>query len=129
MARSRCRTTSRRAIRRSSTERITTWGPVEPYWSRIPTCYTASPSAPDCKNPNAVQEFQATDPHQHGTEVIYGHIHGSPVFWKGPDRARVYVWGENNRLKAYGFAQGKFVVDQPQQSTFQPPDGMPGGML
>jgi len=91
--------------------------------------YAASPSAPDCKNPNAVQEFQATDPHQHGTEVIYGHIHGSPVFWKGPDRARVYVWGENNRLKAYGFAQGKFVVDQPQQSTFQPPDGMPGGML
>ncbi len=92
--------------------------------------FAASPAAPNCQNPNVVQEFQATDPHVHENETIYGHIHGSPVFWKGPDHARLYVWGENNYLKAYTFAQGKFIdLDQPKKSTFQPPQGMPGGMV
>jgi hypothetical protein len=92
--------------------------------------YASSPSAPNCTNPNAVQQFQATDLHIHGAGTTYGHIHSAPVFWKGPDRSRVYVWGENDRLKAYGFVQGKFVaVDQPKKSVYQPPQGMPGGML
>ena len=42
--------------------------------------YAASPTAPNCNNPNAVQEFQATDLHVHGAGTVYGHIHGSPVF-------------------------------------------------
>src|SRR4029453_12219123 len=92
--------------------------------------FTPSPTAPDCKNPNALQEFQATDLHQHGAEPIYGHIHGSPVFWKGPDRAWAYVWGENTPLKAYPFAQGKFAeIDHPTRSPFRPPEGITGGML
>jgi hypothetical protein len=92
--------------------------------------FAASPTAPDCQNPNVVQEFQATDLHIHGAGTTYGHIHGSPVFWQGPDAARIYVWGENDNLKAYLFSQGKFVdVGQPKKSTFRPPDGMPGGML
>ena len=42
----------------------------------------------------------------------------------------MYVWGENDRLKAYTFKQGKFVdLNKPRQSIFQPPNGMPGGML
>jgi len=92
--------------------------------------YAPSPTAPNCKNPNALQEFQATDMHGHGAGTTFGHIHGSPVFWKGPDRARAYVWGENSALKAYAFGQGKFIeLDKPKQSTFRPPEGMPGGML
>jgi hypothetical protein len=91
----------------------------------------ASAAAPGgCANPKAVQEFQATDLHVHGAGTTYGHIHGSPVFWKGPGGARAYVWGENDRLKSFRFANGKFLdVGQPQTSTYRPPDGMPGGML
>jgi hypothetical protein len=92
--------------------------------------FAPSPTAPDCQNPNVIQEFQATDLHIHGAGTTYGHIHGSPVFWQGPDHSRMYVWGENDHLKAYIFSQGKFVdVGQPKKSTFRPPQGMPGGML
>lgn len=92
--------------------------------------YAASPNAPNCNNPNVVQEFQATSLHVHGAGTVYGHIHGSPVFWKANDGQRMYVWGENDRLKAYTFRQGKFIdLDKPKQSLFQPPNGMPGGML
>jgi hypothetical protein len=88
------------------------------------------PGGQDCKNPNVLQQFQATDLHTMGAGTMYGHIHGSPVFWKAGDQARMFVWGENNPLKSFGFKNGKFVnVDKPQQSVFQPPNGMPGGML
>src|SRR5262245_9658591 len=35
--------------------------------------FAASPTAPDCTNPNAVQEFQATDLHVHGAGTTWGH--------------------------------------------------------
>jgi hypothetical protein len=82
-----------------------------------------------CTNPNAVQAFQATDLHVHGPGTTYGHIHSSPVFWKGPDKSRIYLWGENDRLKAFVFAGGKFQTNDPVKGIFQPPEGMPGGML
>ena len=92
--------------------------------------FAASPTAPDCKNPNALQEFQATDLHVHGAGTTWGHIHGSPVVWTGPDLVRAYLWGENDTLKAYKLSKGKFIeIDQPRQSTYRPPNGMPGGML
>jgi outer membrane protein assembly factor BamB len=92
--------------------------------------HVASPSAPNCQNPNVVQEVEAFPPQNRDGEIHYGNIHGSPVFWKGPDGARVYVWGENHPLKAYGFEQGLLQdVDDPRKSGFTPPLGMPGGML
>src|SRR5581483_4407591 len=92
--------------------------------------YAAGPGGTGCKNPNAVQAFQATDIHVHGAGTTYGHIHSSPVFWKGPDKSRIYLWGENDRLKAFTFSGTKFTaVDKPVRSVYQPPDGMPGGML
>lgn len=93
--------------------------------------HAASPTAPNCTNPNAVQEFPATELHVFGAGTWWGHIHGSPVFWKGPDRSRAYVWGENDRLKAYTFRQGRFSdVAAPRRSTFAAPmESMPGGML
>jgi hypothetical protein len=92
--------------------------------------YSASPTPTNCKNTKAVQEFPATALHHHGAGTTWGHIHGSLVFWKGPDGSRAYVWGENDHLRAYTFSQGKFVgIDNPKMSVFRPPDGMPGGMI
>jgi hypothetical protein len=77
-----------------------------------------------------VQQVLAFTPVVHGAQTHYGNIHGSPVFWKGPDTGRIYAWGENNALKAYKFRQGKLQdVQNPRTSAFRPPEGMPGGML
>jgi outer membrane protein assembly factor BamB len=92
--------------------------------------FAASPTAPDCKNPNAVQELRAFGTTQHDGQTHWGNIHGSPVYWNGPGGARIYVWGENGPLKSYGYAQGRLQdVDHPQKSAYVPPPGMPGGML
>ena len=91
--------------------------------------FAASPTAPDCRNPNIVQEFLAFEPHQQNGETHYGNVHGSPVYWNGPDAARVYAWGENNHLKAFILRNGKLQdVEHPKMSAYRPPPGMPGGM-
>jgi hypothetical protein len=92
--------------------------------------HLASPTAPDCRNENIVQEVHAFELHVRDGQTHWGNIHGSPVFWSGPDAARIYAWGENSQLKAYLFAQGQLQeVDAPRKSAYRPPDGMPGGML
>ncbi|HYP08873.1 MAG TPA: hypothetical protein VER03_21760 [Bryobacteraceae bacterium] len=93
--------------------------------------HVASPNAPDCQNPNAIQHFLAFDVHLHGGKAHYGNIHGSPIYWRGPGGVeRMYVWGENSTLKAYTFKQGKFQdIANPKKSAYRPPDGMPGGMI
>jgi hypothetical protein len=53
-----------------------------------------------------VQSFQATGvPNKAGVPPPNSthHIHGSPVHWRGPDGDHVYVWGENDWLRAYKF--------------------------
>ncbi|MFL5494593.1 MAG: hypothetical protein ACJ8DC_09455 [Gemmatimonadales bacterium] len=75
-------------------------------------------NARTCPNPNVLEDFQAAQ----------GHLHGSPVFWEASDGARVYVWGENDRLRAYRFANRR-IVQTARLSEYRPPDGMPGGML
>jgi hypothetical protein len=62
-------------------------------------------------------------------------IYGSPVFWRGPDRAFVYVWSEDDQLKAYPLAStsttpGSAPLDVANvlTSAVSPP-GMPGGLL
>jgi hypothetical protein len=90
----------------------------------------AAGGAAPCQNAAQVQRFLAFPPSLHNGQTHHGNIHGSPVFWNGPDTARIYVWGENNHLKAYKFAQGQLQdINHPKQSAFRPPDGMPGGML
>ena len=77
-----------------------------------------------------MQQFRAAEAQLHGGKNHWGNIHGSPVFWDGPDAARVYVWGENNPLKAYRYQGGKLEdVGNPRRSGFVPPLGMPGGMI
>ncbi|MGH8720129.1 MAG: hypothetical protein ACREV0_14500, partial [Burkholderiales bacterium] len=92
--------------------------------------FVASPTAPNCQNANAVQQVHAFEPQVHNGQIHHGNIHGSPVFWKGPDESRIYAWGENSPLKAYIFKNGRLQdVNNPKQSAFRPPNGMPGGML
>jgi hypothetical protein len=86
------------------------------------------------------QSFQATagryDPNapQPADEAAgFHHIHGSPVFWKSPNRgAVVYVWGEADRARAFAFDGNKFnprPVDMSQPGVVTPARSMPGAML
>jgi hypothetical protein len=76
------------------------------------------PNAQTCPNPNVLQEFKAAD----------GHLHGSPVFWQSSNGTWVYLWGENDRLRAYRYRQRR-LDPTPVMGEYRPPDGMPGGML
>jgi hypothetical protein len=65
----------------------------------------------------------------HGTDHAH-HIHGSPIVWHRPNGIRVYVWGENDFLKAFSLdSSGKFSPQPIAKSTVVAPAGMPGGML
>lgn len=88
--------------------------------------YAVSSNArrPDCVNSHVQQEVQTTG----------GHIHGSPVFWQGPDASRVYVWGEMDALKSF-VIQERRLQSPPTRSNYvitcDKPNEMcmPGGML
>lgn len=80
----------------------------------------------NCNNPNIPQEV-VTSPFNSQKPP---HIHGSPVYWKGPDTGRIYVWTEHSVLKAYKFADRRYrETNTPKTGTWPPPEGMPGGML
>jgi len=75
-----------------------------------------------------VQSFQVTS--------TGGNIHGGPVFWQGPNGAYAYVWGEEDRFKAFQFHYDtdKFDTTPASQSTMSDPTGcggvcMPGAAL
>ena len=97
--------------------------------------------APD----NVVQEFQATFIQNGGSTL---HIHGGPVFFTAPSAQYVYLWGENDHLRAYQYfnpagaypaggggpppAGPLFNSTAAAQSTTLVPQvgsGMPGGFL
>jgi hypothetical protein len=77
------------------------------------------PNAETCPNPTALQDFG---------KAALGHLHGAPVFWEGTSGSFVYLWGENDRLRAYRFANRRLAAN-PKLSEYSPPHGMPGGML
>ena len=62
-------------------------------------------------------------------KAFTGHLHGSPVYWNGPNGPTVYFWAEDDYLKGYRFAGGLLGTTPFTQSTFTAPRGMPGGML
>jgi hypothetical protein len=71
-------------------------------------------------NSQIVQNFRATG----------GHIHGSPIYWDSPNKGPVvYVWGENDYLKAFNLVNGLFQLRPAANSTMKVPRGMPGAML
>lgn len=64
------------------------------------------------------------------------HIHGTAVYMEGPTSGFIYVWGENERVKAYNydFATKRITSFRAQGAQFasgamEPPGGMPGGRL
>jgi outer membrane protein assembly factor BamB len=75
------------------------------------------------------QRFAAvsTAPHPSGTH----HIHNGVAFWKSPEGTNMYVWGENDYLRAFRFneSSGKFAMPAVAVGTVLPPEGMPGGMM
>src|SRR3569833_1531339 len=76
---------------------------------------------------NVVQEFQATFP----TAGASGHIHGGPVYYNNGSGQYVYLWGENDMLRAFQF-NGTFNTTAIATSQMKSPTmntGMPGGFL
>ena len=75
------------------------------------------------------QRFAAvsTQPRPSGTH----HIHNGFVLWKAPEGTNLYVWGENDFLRAYRFnpSRGKFDTPATVVGSVLPPPGMPGGMM
>jgi len=62
--------------------------------------------------------------------VAPGHIHGAPVYWNSPNRGPlIYVWGENDALKAFHFNGATLDSSPAMQSTIVASPGMPGGIL
>jgi hypothetical protein len=59
------------------------------------------------------------------------HIRNSMLTWAGPQGANVYVWGENDFLRAFRFDNGTQRLDTPAfaQGSVLPPIGSPGGMM
>jgi hypothetical protein len=64
------------------------------------------------------------------------HIHGTPVYMEEETSGYLYVWGENERLKAYNyeFATKRIASFRAQGKQFasgelEAPGGMPGGRL
>jgi hypothetical protein len=64
------------------------------------------------------------------------HIHGTPVYMERATAGILYLWGENERLKAYNYSFAtKRVTSFRAQGTqlasgnVPPPGGMPGGRL
>jgi hypothetical protein len=73
---------------------------------------------------HVVQSFQASD-------VRYtNNIHGTPVYWNSPAGPRLYMWAENEALKAFAFDGARIDTTPVGRSTVLAPwDAMPGGAL
>jgi hypothetical protein len=72
-----------------------------------------------------LQSFNAVAIH----DGLSNHIHGAPVYWDGPTGKHVYLWGENDVLRAFSFDGARFDTSQTKQGGSVLPIGMPGGML
>ena len=102
-----------------------------------PTANACTAGQPDdCTDPpDLIQKWQAS----------VGHIHGSPIVWKGPNNQTwLYVMGEADHLKAYPFEGGQFNQAKVKQGAWIQPKlndnqfcqvqqnhgmWMPGGLL
>ena len=59
-----------------------------------------------------------------------GHIHGTPIYWDGPQGKTIYVWSEYDYLKSFKFNGKTFEAAAPlSQGLVRVPDGMPGAFL
>jgi hypothetical protein len=90
---------------------------------------SASGSADD----NIVQSFDLNEPN---------HLHGTPLYWNGPDGGRVFTWADEDHLKSfpflgasYGIGSTALDVENVERSTMRAPSDeatlslTPGGFL
>ncbi|EEF59520.1 chitobiase/beta-hexosaminidase C-terminal domain-containing protein [Pedosphaera parvula] len=63
--------------------------------------------------------------------VSTDHIHGSPVWWDGPNGSFCYIWPSSVRLQQYKFDRtlSRFNTPAYAQSPTAAPNGQTGGML
>ncbi len=61
--------------------------------------------------------------------IGYHHIHGSPVYWKGTSNAMIYVWPEQDNLKAYRYDSTRNKFKTRPLKGMMGNKGMPGGFL
>jgi len=86
---------------------------------------------------HVVQSFQASERSDPLMKVLAPHfnIHGSPVYWQGPGAALIYIWAEEDRLKAFRWEGNAFVttaagtIAPAAASAMKAPPGMPGGIV
>ncbi len=59
------------------------------------------------------------------------HIHGGPIFWTGPMGAWLYIWAEDDVLKAFQFKNNRFFTTSIPAKPAPPNKGksFPGGFL
>jgi hypothetical protein len=119
----------------------TTWDPQ----FNLPFVATYLPNAPNgaaglptttAANPNwPIVNRDRNVPAQTPTGKSY-HIHGTPVYMERAATGILFVWGENERIKAYNynFATKRITAFRAEGTQFasgnmDPPGGMPGGRL
>jgi hypothetical protein len=75
------------------------------------------------------QVVQAVDPTIR--PLISHHMHNAIPAWKSSQGTNVYVWGENDFLRAYRLEDSthKFAVPAVATAAILAPSGMPGGMM
>jgi hypothetical protein len=74
--------------------------------------------------------------HMHTPTGKTHHIHGTPVYMETATGGIIFLWGENERLKAYNYdfttkriASFRAEGTQFSSGNMDPPGGMPGGRL
>ncbi len=80
-------------------------------------------------NPNRAGSPQNDNQIASSFQVGPAHLHGSSPFYTGPAGSWVYLWGEYSSLKAFKFNGTTFASTPSSQTTYNAPDGMPGGMM
>jgi outer membrane protein assembly factor BamB len=80
------------------------------------------------RNPS-IDEVQATGNPPHPNLDHDHHVHGTPAYFA--PLSRIYLWGENDLLKAFSIdrATGRLSPHPVATGTVVAPSGMPGGML
>jgi hypothetical protein len=94
----------------------------------LPTTTPANPNWP-------IVNLDRNLPAQTPTQKTH-HIHGTPVYMGRATSGIIYLWGENERLKAYNFNFGTKRITgfrgegtQFASGNMAAPGGMPGGRL
>jgi hypothetical protein len=96
--------------------------------------------ARDDRQPGVVQRFFANRDRCPAGKLGGGdchHVHGTPVYWKGPMGPWIYVWPENDYLRAFRFDPVSQRIDcrgapdpdcdSISRTTTMDPENLPGG--